>query len=77
MLVGHNPGIERLAIALSLSASGPAERSRAEKLAEKFPTAALAVLEADGSDWSAFKPGSARLVEFIRPKDLERDKDEP
>jgi phosphohistidine phosphatase len=73
MIVGHNPGIERLAIALALSASGPAERSRAEKLVEKFPTAALAVLETEGADWSAFKAGSARLMDFVRPKDLDRD----
>ena len=76
MMVGHNPGIERLAIALALRTSGPAELSRAEKLAEKFPTAALAVLEADGDAWSTFKPGSARLVDFVRPKDLDRAKDD-
>ena len=76
LLVGHNPGLERLAIALALHPSGIAERSRAEKLAQKFPTAALAVLDADGPGWSAFKPGSARLIDVVRPRDLDPDEDE-
>jgi phosphohistidine phosphatase len=70
LVIGHNPGIERLAVALALKPAGAAERARAEKLAEKYPTAALAVFDLDGSDWSSLKPGSARLLDFIRPKDL-------
>jgi phosphohistidine phosphatase len=70
LLVGHNPGIERLAVALALNPSGAAERGRAESLAEKFPTAALAVFDFDGKHWTAVKPGLGRLVDFVRPKDL-------
>jgi phosphohistidine phosphatase len=70
LLVGHNPGLEQLALALALQPQGPAERARAEKLAEKFPTAGLAVLDFEFADWSEIKPGSGKLVDYVRPKDL-------
>jgi phosphohistidine phosphatase len=73
LVVGHNPGIERLAVALAFNPSGAAERGRAESLAEKFPTAALAVFDFDGNDWTSVKPGQGRLVDFARPKDLPAD----
>jgi phosphohistidine phosphatase len=71
MVVGHNPGLEHLAIALALQAPGAAERGRLQKLAQKFPTAALAVLDFEIADWSALKPGLGRLVDYTRPKDLD------
>jgi phosphohistidine phosphatase len=70
MLVGHNPGLEQLAIALALRAQSTAERGRLQKLAQKFPTATLAVLDFTFADWSAVKPGLGRLVDFVRPKDV-------
>jgi phosphohistidine phosphatase len=70
LLIGHNPGLEQLALALALQPQGPAERARAEKLAEKFPTAALAVLDFAVADWSGIKPGSGKLADYVRPKDL-------
>ena len=70
LLVGHNPGLEQLAIALALQPRNSADGARTERLAEKFPTAALAVLDFSGSDWSDIKPGSGRLVDYMRPKDL-------
>jgi phosphohistidine phosphatase len=63
MLVGHNPGIEQLA--LTLAGNG-------EKLAEmrsKFPTAALATLEFEGP-WTELDLGVARLADFVKPKQL-------
>jgi phosphohistidine phosphatase len=63
MLIGHNPGIEQLA--LSLAGDG-------EKLTDvrrKYPTAALATLEFDGR-WSELEPGTARLTDFVKPKQL-------
>jgi phosphohistidine phosphatase len=71
MIVGHNPGLEQLAIALALQAQSAAERGRLQKLAQKFPTAALAVLDFDIADWSGLKPGLGRLVDYVRPKDLD------
>ena len=71
MVVGHNPGLEQLAIALALQAQSAAERGRLEKLAQKFPTAALAVLNFEIADWSGLKPGLGRLIDYVRPKDLD------
>jgi phosphohistidine phosphatase len=73
MVVGHNPGLEQLAIALALQAQSAAERSRLQKLAQKFPTAALAVLDFGIGDWSDLKPGLGRLIDFVRPKDFNGD----
>jgi phosphohistidine phosphatase len=64
MLIGHNPAIERLALDL---ANGGADLA---KLARKYPTGALAILEFGGT-WSALDADRARLVAFVRPRDLE------
>ena len=63
LLVGHNPGIEALAVALGREAAGPLGK----RLREGMPTAALAVFELDG-DWAAFDHGAARLTQFITSK---------
>ena len=70
LLVGHNPGIEQLAIALALQPKTPAERVRLQRMAEKFPTAALAVLDFDAPTWRSIKAGQGRLIDYMRPKDL-------
>lgn len=64
MLIGHNPAIERLA--LDLAARGP----DLADLANKFPTGALAVLEFE-SAWGELDADGARLVAFVKPRDLE------
>jgi phosphohistidine phosphatase len=63
MLIGHNPAIERLA--LDLANGGP----ELADLGEKYPTGALAILEFGGT-WRGLQPDSARLVEFVKPRDL-------
>jgi phosphohistidine phosphatase len=63
MLIGHNPAIQELA--LSLAGAG----DRRADLERKFPTGALATLTVPDS-WHELGPGSADLVEFVRPKDL-------
>ena len=65
MLIGHNPGIQDLA--LSLAGAG----SEIARLRSKFPTAALATLEFNGT-WRELAPGSAELVSFVKPKELSR-----
>jgi phosphohistidine phosphatase len=65
MLIGHNPAMQELA--LSLAEMG-ADR---ERMRQKFPTAALATLEHDGT-WAQLTPGSAELVAFVKPKELSR-----
>jgi phosphohistidine phosphatase len=61
MLVGHSPGIEELADTLTGCPVG-----------STFPTAALATLELLCASWGDTGPGTARLIDFVRPRDLER-----
>jgi phosphohistidine phosphatase len=68
LLIGHNDGIGELAAALP--GSGPAEALA--KVRDKFPTGALAVYRLPDGPWSALAPGTARLLEFVRPRDLAR-----
>ncbi len=62
MLIGHSPATHDLAVLLA--GSGP----DLERLARKFPTAALATLEFDGS-WADLNPGVATLASFVTPKE--------
>lgn len=64
LLVAHNPGLHRLAVALAGRQGGPAGRL----LAEKFPTAALARFQVDS--WPELGEAPARLLAFVRPRDL-------
>jgi phosphohistidine phosphatase len=65
LIVGHNPAMEELACQLSKNLNSPAGRH----LAEKYPTAALAVFEID-SGWAGLRPGEARLRDFLTPRAL-------
>ncbi len=66
MVIGHNPGIERLALILTATSGKDGTR-----MADKFPTGALAVLKADIDTWERLVPDTARLDSFVRPRDLE------
>lgn len=66
MVIGHNPGLELLA--LSLVAEG--EQDLRGRLATKFPTGTLAVLEAEIDAWTDLRPGCCRLLDFVRARDL-------
>lgn len=67
LLVGHNPGLEHLAMALA----GPRSKPRAlARLQSKFPTGALAVIEFEAARWADVDRGQGRLKRFVRPKDL-------
>jgi phosphohistidine phosphatase len=68
LVIGHNPGLEDLALLLT----GTAQEADRAALAEKYPTGALCVLEAQG-DWSAFKRKACHLERFIWPKALAAD----
>lgn len=67
LLIGHNPGLEELVLLLTPDAPDAALR---REVAVKYPTASLAELHIVG-DWSALLPGEARLMRFIRPRDLD------
>jgi phosphohistidine phosphatase len=66
LLVGHDPGLHRLAA--SLAAEG--EEKLREQLAAKFPTAALAHLAIDVASWAGFTGQPGRLRGFWRPRDF-------
>jgi phosphohistidine phosphatase len=70
LLVGHNPGTEQLALALALQPKSVVEHARLERLTQKFPTGALAVLDFEIKTWRSLKPGLGQLVDYVRPKDL-------
>jgi phosphohistidine phosphatase len=70
LVIGHNPGLEQLAIALALRPKTSVERARLERLAQKFPTAALAVLDFQVSSWRDLSLGSGQLIDYVCPKDL-------
>jgi phosphohistidine phosphatase len=66
LLIGHNPGLQALAVALA----GSGEREALVRLRAKMPTGALAALQAPVSQWRDLGPGGAELVAFVTPKDL-------
>ncbi|GLS32350.1 phosphohistidine phosphatase [Mesorhizobium albiziae] len=67
LVVGHNPGMEELALQLAGSGSDP---NALAGISEKFPTAALARFAFDGQ-WADLSTGKAKLTHFLRPRDLE------
>jgi phosphohistidine phosphatase len=65
MLIGHNPGIQDLA--LGLASSGPALAS----LREKFPTGALATMDVEVERWRDVDNGRAMATNLVTPRSLE------
>jgi phosphohistidine phosphatase len=70
LMVGHNPSLEDLVLELVPDDSNDALRSL---VFEKYPTAAAARMELNISRWTDMKPGCGRLIQFIRPRDLDPD----
>ena len=64
MIVGHNPGLQELVLAL---AEGGDLR---EEAAGKFPTGALAEVSFDVKSWREIKPGEGRLESLVKPREL-------
>ncbi len=72
LLAGHNPGLEEFILA-HVPDGGGDTRLR-DDVAEKFPTAAIAVLDFNVAHWRALAnglAGEARLRRFVRPRDLD------
>ena len=66
MLVGHNPGLHQLAVALTHTD----ETEARNRLKEKLPTAGLAKIEFAVDRWQEVNHGTGRLVRFVVPQDL-------
>lgn len=69
LIIGHNPGLHNLALALIGPAAMAQRAGDAMRLAEKFPTCALAEF-AIATPWWGLEPAGARLVRFLCPRDL-------
>lgn len=66
LLVGHNPGLEDLAMLLVPLSDAPARVT----LEAKYPTATIAEITFEG-DWAELAAGAGRLTRFVRPRDLD------
>ncbi len=64
LLVGHNPGMEQLALLLSEAGA------LRDEIAAKYPTGALAEIGFEAAYWHEVAPGEGRLARFIRPREL-------
>ena len=66
LLVGHNPGLEDLALLLVPESDAQLRPA----LEAKYPTATIAEIAFEG-DWADLAAGNARLTRFVRPRDLD------
>jgi phosphohistidine phosphatase len=72
MLVGHNPGMHELALALA--GSGDVHGHKA--LADNLPTSGLAIFDFAIDDWNDLRFRRGRLVQFVSPKRLKQPLDD-
>jgi phosphohistidine phosphatase len=66
LVIGHNPGLQEAAE--SLIAAGDVVLR--ERLREKFPTAALAVIDFTAAAWDEVHERSGRLDRYVTPRSL-------
>ena len=66
LVLGHNPGMEDLA--LMLAGHGAAAERR--RMAEKYPTGGLAVIDLPVGRWADIKAGAGVLERFVTPRSL-------
>jgi phosphohistidine phosphatase len=64
LLIGHNPGLQDLA--LTLAANG----AKRGQVLEDFPTGAFATLHVDVARWRDLDPGDAEVVDYVVPREL-------
>jgi phosphohistidine phosphatase len=72
LLIGHNPGFADLAAKLT----GHGDRYAAARMAQKYPTCGLAVLDFAIEDWRDLAPRGGRLDRFVTPASLGEGPDE-
>lgn len=64
LLVGHNPGIGRLAYEISRPVASP----EYDRLSRSFPAGALVTIRFDADRWEDVRPESGHVEEFIDSK---------
>jgi len=69
MVVGHNPGLHELAMLLVGAQAASFENADIRRLAEGFPSCALAEFTVT-VPWQTLDEGGGRLVRFLCPRDL-------
>jgi phosphohistidine phosphatase len=65
LIVGHNPGLERLALLLSQAGEYRSE------IEVKYPTATLTEISFPVERWSEVAEGLGTIARFTRPRDLD------
>ncbi len=66
LIIGHNPGLEALAMLLTRDNGG-----LREEMAAKYPTATVAEIRLPVDHWRDAAAGSGELARFIRPRDVD------
>jgi len=66
LLVGHNPGLQELAVNLA----GGGDAALVARLREKMPTGALVTLVSPVESWRELRRGAAQLTAYVLPRDL-------
>jgi phosphohistidine phosphatase len=76
LIVGHDPAMQQLTLTLASGRTDDADTldrtddaDTLDRVRDKFPTAAIAVLEFTGT-WQELGPAQARLINFVVPRDL-------
>ncbi len=64
LLIGHNPGIQDLAMTLAGNGVG------LERVREGFPTCALATIRMPALNWRELTPGGGELTGYFVPRDF-------
>ena len=72
MLVGHNPGMHELALALA----GSGDAAGRKALADNLPTSGLAIFDFAIDDWAGVAFRRGRLELFVSPKLLKQASDD-
>jgi phosphohistidine phosphatase len=72
MVVGHNPGMHELALALAGSGDATARKA----LADNLPTSGLAVFDFAIDDWADVSFRQGHLTQFVSPRFLKQTLDE-
>ncbi|MFC5325727.1 SixA phosphatase family protein [Bradyrhizobium oligotrophicum] len=71
LVVGHNPGLHELALALT----GQGDSDARQELSRNMPTSGLAVFDFETDDWGDVSFTRGNLVMFITPKLLKQGSD--
>lgn len=66
LMIGHNPGMARLAGMLAPRG----ERRALARMREKYPTCGLAVIHLHIDRWEQVEPGAGTLTDFMIPAEL-------